>query len=429
MTNAIVPVSQNRSLIASPDAVNAAISMAGLAAKSGLCKTRKQEDAFFIIMYGMELGLSPMAALLTIHVIEGKPSISGEAMLSLVRRSPRCKIVKITGDANVGVTVYSQRDDGNEYSVTWTHEKAVKAGLAHKANWQKHMEQMLTWRGVSQMCKMLYGDIVLGLYTVEEMSPDTQVNEAEEAVTIISSNVPQLSESLPTIGNETVVEDSNEPLHWLATTDGKQRLKDFFTSLGIDTTIKGVTQPYSDLLGVAKFSEFAGDEEALYAALKDVHGKLIVPAKPKKGSLPVAPPIKDNAPDEDMGASGTYISEEVHYNGDKIQFKVKGGGKSASFYGRTKLANLVGDAYADKHDIFAWKGSEEAPLNRPIDPVEVSWIRKPSTGGHTYNVVESVRVVGQEQTVDQASSFANEGSNEREGVLDAIPAGLNDVPF
>src|SRR6185503_7360521 len=47
---------------------------------------QRAADAFFIMMYGCELGIPPMAALKMIYTIDGKPACSGQALLALTRK-------------------------------------------------------------------------------------------------------------------------------------------------------------------------------------------------------------------------------------------------------------------------------------------------------------------------------------------------------
>src|SRR5687768_15929830 len=47
---------------------------------------QRQADAFFVIMYGRELGIPPMTALKMIFVLDGQPSASTQAIVGLARR-------------------------------------------------------------------------------------------------------------------------------------------------------------------------------------------------------------------------------------------------------------------------------------------------------------------------------------------------------
>lgn len=127
---------------------------------------------------GRALGISDMHALRSVHIIDGKASISAELMVALARRAGH----SITGDVGPeSCTVRGRRgDNGDEMSATWTAEMAAKAGLAGKANWKNYPQSMLWARAVSQLCRMLFPDVLAGVsYTPEEaeMSPEERVAE------------------------------------------------------------------------------------------------------------------------------------------------------------------------------------------------------------------------------------------------------------
>lgn len=157
-----------------------------VAAYSGfLSSTAKRDDmaarvadAFFVVMYGRELGIPAMTALKTIYVVEGKPSCSGEALLSLMRRAG--VQVDVPDPAQVwkekSATVRVRRPGGEWKSFTYTEEMATKAGLWGKNVWAKYWGQMLIWRAVSMASKFECSDITGGLYTIEELAPLTALD-------------------------------------------------------------------------------------------------------------------------------------------------------------------------------------------------------------------------------------------------------------
>ena len=51
---------------------------------------RKPQDVLVCIQWGYEVGLQPLQALQNIAVINGKPSIYGDAALALVKNHPAC---------------------------------------------------------------------------------------------------------------------------------------------------------------------------------------------------------------------------------------------------------------------------------------------------------------------------------------------------
>lgn len=138
-------------------------------------------DAFFVVMYGRELGIPAMTALKMIFVVDGKPSCSGEALLGMIRRAgvdilvPDPKEVRELEYAAIKV----RRDPAGEYrTYTFTKQMAVEAGLwGSKDTWKKYSYQMLIWRAVSLVSKYECSDITGGMRTVEELAPEGAFDE------------------------------------------------------------------------------------------------------------------------------------------------------------------------------------------------------------------------------------------------------------
>lgn len=132
---------------------------------------------------GREIGIGDMEALRSIHVIDGRPSMSAELMVKLVRRAGH-SISGTTGDGKASVTG-RRADTGDQMTVEWTHDMAVRAGLTSKANWQKYEPSMLWARAASQLCRMLFPDCLGGV----SHTPDEVELTAEERVDEALGNV------------------------------------------------------------------------------------------------------------------------------------------------------------------------------------------------------------------------------------------------
>lgn len=134
----------------------------------------KQEDIFAILVMGNELGIKPMQALNSINVIQGKPTVSPQLMIAMIRgKLPDC-VIDIKSDAvteTVTCTTARTRQDfkdGLFYTASWNMLKADKMGLSSKDNYKKQAETMLRWRAVAESCRMTFPDIIMGLYAEEE---------------------------------------------------------------------------------------------------------------------------------------------------------------------------------------------------------------------------------------------------------------------
>ena len=129
----------------------------------------KPESVYAAVLYGEELGLGPMQSLTQIHVIEGKPSLAPEGMRGLVLKAGHRIDVKVA--SNDKVVLYGKRaDSGSEATVEWTMKDAQLAGLAGRGAWKTYPRAMLMARATSELCRMLFADIIAGLsYTPEEV--------------------------------------------------------------------------------------------------------------------------------------------------------------------------------------------------------------------------------------------------------------------
>lgn len=130
----------------------------------------KPESVFAAVLFGEEMGLGPMQSLTQIHVIEGKPSISPELMRALVFKAGHRIDIKVASETKA--VLYGKRSDsGSEATVEWTMNDAQRAGLAGRGAWKTYPRAMLMARATSELCRMLFPDVVAGLsYTPEEVA-------------------------------------------------------------------------------------------------------------------------------------------------------------------------------------------------------------------------------------------------------------------
>jgi hypothetical protein len=141
--------------------------LAKIAIASGLAPkdVRSAEAAFVIIATGMELGLSPMQALRGIHVINGKPILSSDLIVALVKRHPLCAYFSLIESTAERATYTTHRNgEPTETSLTWTLEDARRADLAGKGTWKHHPTAMLRARCSAALARAVYPDLLLGIY-------------------------------------------------------------------------------------------------------------------------------------------------------------------------------------------------------------------------------------------------------------------------
>lgn len=141
-------------------------------AKSGLLPAvfrGRPENVLYVVEYGDMLGLSPMAALTGIHVIEGKPTASSALMSALVRRAGHR--LRVTGDDTRAAVQITRSDDPDfVFESVWTLDRARNAALAGKDVWKKYPAAMLKARAISECARDACEEALLGMhYTPEEL--------------------------------------------------------------------------------------------------------------------------------------------------------------------------------------------------------------------------------------------------------------------
>jgi len=174
--------------------------IAPLAAMFGL----QPSQATVAMLTGYELGLGLMTSLRFVDVIKTskglQPALRAQAMEALINRSGVLDEFTTTDlvdkDGNpTGCTVYMKRTNNGmvkEYTSTFTHQDAVRAELIDKSNWKHYPTDMYYNRALSRCARRMCADVILGLYTPDEITdgewvevvggePETDSIQAEQS--------------------------------------------------------------------------------------------------------------------------------------------------------------------------------------------------------------------------------------------------------
>ena len=147
--------------------------------QSGLCPQSLNTPAKVVVCLqaGAELGFKPWQSLQSLHVINGRVGLEGQAMLALVRKSRVCEYIRtdLVGkpyeDDFTAIVKSKRLNETVEYMTDFSVADAKRAKLwgVGKDNWEKYPKDMLTWRAVSRHCKRYYSDETSGMYSVDEL--------------------------------------------------------------------------------------------------------------------------------------------------------------------------------------------------------------------------------------------------------------------
>lgn len=190
-----------------PTNLTEAIALSKLIAGSDLAPKDfkgKPANCLIAMQMGAEVGLAPMQSLQNIAVINGRPSLWGDAALGVVQVHPEYEWHKerIDGSGEARVAIFEIKRKGQEaYATKFSVADAKKASLWGKAGpWQSYPDRMLQMRARGFGLRDKFADALRGLSIAEEamdISPDTSEvkRKREEGTLDVGASVSDLTQS------------------------------------------------------------------------------------------------------------------------------------------------------------------------------------------------------------------------------------------
>lgn len=130
------------------------------------------------IMAGAEMGLTPLAALRSYAVVNGRPTLWGDGIKAVVRQSGICEYIKTGSDDTKGWCEAKRKDTAEVQRKEFTIEQAKKAGLLNKKGpWQDYPDMMMERRATFRCLNDLFADVLAGIVSAEEASDYTDYNQ------------------------------------------------------------------------------------------------------------------------------------------------------------------------------------------------------------------------------------------------------------
>ncbi|PWF25022.1 hypothetical protein [Corticimicrobacter populi] len=121
------------------------------------------------IQWGLELGLQPMQAMQNIAVINGRPSLWGDAVIGIVRSSPACEYIYENDDGNMATCRVKRRGE-DEQVRTFSMDDAKTAGLLGKSGpWSNYPKRMRQMRARAFALRDVFPDVLRGMPVAEEV--------------------------------------------------------------------------------------------------------------------------------------------------------------------------------------------------------------------------------------------------------------------
>jgi hypothetical protein len=207
--------------------LDTAIKACEMIANSSFCPAdfkNKTGDVLCAIQYGMEVGLSPMQALQNIAVINGKPSIYGDALIALCLSFPECEDIQESFDESKMAATCKVKRRGMSWVIkTYSKQDAEIAKLWGKKTyqgkdtpWITYPKRMLQMRARGFALRDAFADRLKGIITVEE-ARDYPVKEERQlnVVTPIKQNVKVIEQPQAVMPQPKVKEETRNHLKFL----------------------------------------------------------------------------------------------------------------------------------------------------------------------------------------------------------------------
>jgi hypothetical protein len=145
----------------------------------------KPGDILIAIQMGNELGLKPLQSLQNIAIINGRPTMWGDSVIALVRRSKQCEWIKETFcDDTMTATCTVKRLGQDAETRKFSMADAKQARLASKQGpWTQYPKRMLQLRARAFGVRDVFPDLLSGLAITEEIKdyPEQQSRLATAA--------------------------------------------------------------------------------------------------------------------------------------------------------------------------------------------------------------------------------------------------------
>ena len=128
------------------------------------------EQAYIIAQSALELTFPPMQALRTMHVIDGRLTMSAQAMLALAMRGGASVVYH---ESTAAVCDLTMTRGASAIRVRWTVDDAKRCGRWGKSGpWSQYPAAMLRNRAIADACRAIAPDLLAGMYDPDEIAPE-----------------------------------------------------------------------------------------------------------------------------------------------------------------------------------------------------------------------------------------------------------------
>ena len=134
----------------------------------------RPQDILIAMELGASLGMTPLAAIQNIAVINGRPSLYGDALLAIVQGNKNYEYIKETIEKNnageKSAICIIKRKGHEEHQCSFSVSDAKQAGLWGKSGpWSNYPDRMLAMRARGFAIRNTFADSLFGVSIAEEV--------------------------------------------------------------------------------------------------------------------------------------------------------------------------------------------------------------------------------------------------------------------
>lgn len=168
--------------------------------KEGAKRQLTTGEIFVRVLAGQELGLPPVYSVGQLYIQGGRVCSSAKCMWSMIKHSGLLESSQFDETPTSCRLTVKRKGNPRPYSLQYTMDDAIKAGLATRSVWVKYPGAMMRSRVISAVANVEFGDVTGNMHTREELGyewsddvatePSEPQDTSEAAIENSSSNAP-----------------------------------------------------------------------------------------------------------------------------------------------------------------------------------------------------------------------------------------------
>lgn len=184
----------------------------------------KPANVLVAVQWGAEIGLKPLQALQNLAVINGRPSLWGDALIALVRASPLCEYIYESWDsAGTAICQVKRRGEAEE-TRTFSDADAKLAGLMGKTGpWTTNPKRMKQMRARGFALRDKFADVIKGIAQTEDLIDLPREEFTPTPLAQIAGLAPAIPPDLLNAGKEAASKGSEAYQAWWSSISKEDR--------------------------------------------------------------------------------------------------------------------------------------------------------------------------------------------------------------